>query len=116
MLHRMFSSLLGLVRVRLELAGLELQEEVDHVVRALVIATAGALLVVAGCVFAAIAVIAALWDTHRILAIASFSAVFLIAGGGLLAYLLSVSRSRGPMFSETAAQFEQDLSRLGERR
>ena len=114
-MRRMVSSFLGLVRVRLQLAGLELQDEVDHVVRALVLATAGALLVVIGCTLAAISVIVALWDTHRILAIAFFSAIFVIVGSGLLAYLVRVSRRREPMFSETSAQFEQDRRRLGER-
>lgn len=115
MLRSTFSSVLGLARVRLELAGLELQDEVDHLVRALAIATAGGLLVAIGCGFGAMAVIVAFWDTHRILAIAAFAIIFIAVGAGLLLWLLRLSRKRPPMFGETAAQFEQDRRRLGER-
>ncbi len=115
MLRRTLSSLLGLIRVRFELAGVELQDELDYAVRALAMAAAGGLLFAIGWGFAAMAVIVALWDTHRILAITSFAIVFIVAGAGLLLWLIRLSRNRPPMFSETAAQFEEDRRRLGAR-
>jgi len=114
MIRRMFASLVRMLRVRLELAGLELQDEIDHVVRALAMAVGGALLLCAGVVFGAIAVIVALWETHRVLAIGGFAALFAGAGAVLLWLLVRASRDRPPMFAETLAQFEQDRLRLGE--
>lgn len=112
MIRRILASLLGTLRVRLELAGIELQDEIDHVVRAVAMALAGALLLCIGVAFGAIAVIVALWDTHRVFALAGFAVLF-AGGGALLLWLLArVSRDRPPMFAETVAQFEQDRQRL----
>ncbi|MCM5569301.1 phage holin family protein [Burkholderiaceae bacterium FT117] len=112
MIRRILASLLGTVRVRLELAGLELQDEIDHFVRAIAIAIGAALLLSVGAAFGAIAVIVALWETHRVLALAAFAIVFCAAGGGLLWWLARLSGDRPPLFAETVAQFEQDRRRL----
>ena len=112
MIRRILASLLGMLRVRLELAGIELQEEIDHVVRAVAIAIAGALLLCIGAAFAAIAVIVAFWETHRVLVLALFALAFVAGGAALLYALARLSRERPPMFAETAAQFEQDRRRL----
>lgn len=112
MIRRILASLLGTLRVRLELAGIELQDEIDHVVRAIAMALAGALLLCIGVAFGAIAVIVALWETHRVLALAGFAILFAGGGAVLLWLLARVSRDRPPMFAETVAQFEQDRQRL----
>lgn len=112
MFRRILASLLGTLRVRLALAGIELQEEIDHVVRAIAMALAGTLLLCIGFTFAAIAFIAALWENHRVLALAGFALLFAGGGAGLLWRLMRVSRDRPPMFAETVAQFEEDRRRL----
>lgn len=112
MIRRILASLLGTLRVRLELAGVELQDEIDHVVRAIAMALAGALLLCIGVAFGAIAVIVALWETHRVLALAGFAILFAGGGAVLLWLLARVSRDRPPIFAETVAQFEQDRQRL----
>lgn len=112
MFRRVLASLLGTVRVRLALAGIELQEEVDHVVRAIAMALAGTLLLCIGLTFAAIAVIVALWESHRVLALTGFAMLFTGAGSVFLWCLARVSRDRPPMFAETIAQFEEDRRRL----
>lgn len=112
MIRRILASLLGTLRVRLELAGIELQDEIDHVVRAIAMALAGALLLCIGVAFGAIAVIVALWETHRVLALAGFAILFAGGGAVLLWLLARVSRDRPPIFGETVAQFEQDRQRL----
>lgn len=112
MFRRILAALLGSLKVRIELAGLELQDEIDHVVRSIAMAIGGALLVCIGLALVAATVIVALWDSHRVLALAVFAILF-CAGGALTLWRLARSaHERPPMFAETAAQFELDLRRL----
>jgi uncharacterized membrane protein YqjE len=111
-IRRSLANLLGLLRIRLELAGLELQDEIDHAVRALAMGVAGALLVCAGAIFGAVALVVALWETHRVLALVGVA--MLLSGAGLVVLLLMhrQSRDRAPIFSESVAQLEQDRRRM----
>lgn len=112
MIRRILAALLGSLKVRIELAGLELQDEIDHVVRSIAMAIGGALLVCIGLALVAATVIVALWDSHRVLALAVFAVLFCVGGGLTLWRLARSAQARPPMFAETAAQFELDLRRL----
>jgi uncharacterized membrane protein YqjE len=112
MFRRMLASLLGSLKVRIELAGLELQDEIDHLIRAIAMAIGGALLLCIGLALVAAAVVVALWETHRVMALAGFALLFTAGGALTLWQLARVSRERAPMFADTAEQFELDLQRL----
>ncbi|MFA7666887.1 MAG: phage holin family protein [Burkholderiaceae bacterium] len=116
MLRRILAPLLGTLKVRIELAGLELQDEIDHVIRAIAMAIGGALAVCIGLTLAAATIVVALWESHRLLALGGLAALFVLGGAGVLWQLTRLSRTRTPMFAETLAQLDQDRRRLtGER-
>jgi len=108
MLRRAASTLLALLKLRLELAGIELQEEADRVVAVLACAIAGVLLLGFGFAFVALAVTVALWDTHRVAALAVGAVFFLVAGAALLASASRGARKRPPVFSASAEQLDAD--------
>jgi uncharacterized membrane protein YqjE len=108
MLRRAASTLLALLKVRLELAGIELQEEADRVVAVLACAIAGVLLLGFGCVFLVLAVTVALWDTHRLAALAVGTVLFIAAGAALLLSAGHDARKRPPVFPASVEQLSAD--------
>jgi uncharacterized membrane protein YqjE len=112
MIRRILAALVGTLRIRLELAGIELQEEIGRLATSMALALAGAMLLCIGGAFAAIAIVVAVWETHRVLALAGFAVLFCGGGGGLLWLLVRNFRDRPTMFAETLGQLELDHQRL----
>lgn len=83
--RRLGASLLALLRIRLELLAIEVQEEKDRIASLLVWALLAALMAGFGAMFVALFVTVALWDTHRLAALGLAARVFV--GLGVLAWL-----------------------------
>ncbi|MBI5257782.1 MAG: phage holin family protein [Burkholderiales bacterium] len=106
--RRLGASLLALLRIRLELLAIEVQEEKDRIASLLVWAVLTALMAGFGAVFVALFITVALWDTHRLAALGIAALVFV--GLALLA-LLRVRRLvglRSTMFQASMAELRQD--------
>ena len=112
----LFRSLLGsgleLVQVRLSLLGVEVQEEVARLGRLWLLATVCCVLLAVGLVFVAILITVALWDSHRLLALAAFSAVFLTAGAVAWAMLHQGLQQGSGLFKASLAELRADIERL----
>lgn len=115
----LFSSLRGLAATgvatlqnRLELLSVELQEEKARLLGLLIYGAAALILLAAGVVFAAVFITVLLWDSHRLLALGVFSALFLAAGAVALvaARRLAVSASRP--FEASLAELARDRAAL----
>jgi uncharacterized membrane protein YqjE len=107
---------LGLVRARLELAGVELAEERERVIALLVLAVAGAVLATFAVAAISLVVVAYFWDTHRFQAIAAIGAVYAVLAALAFARASSIVRRAPSPFSATIAEFEKDRSAFsGER-
>ncbi|MGH8263324.1 MAG: phage holin family protein [Steroidobacteraceae bacterium] len=106
------STSLGLIHTRVELIGVELEQELWRARSLLTWALAVLLLALLAIGFAGIALIAAFWDTHRVLAcvlvVAVLLALTLIAAG----FLLKTLNSKPRLFEATLAQLEQDADAL----
>lgn len=116
-LARLADSLLAAVVTRGRLAGLELIEERERLLRRLALLVAGVLLLALAALFGGLLIVAALWATHRVPAIVGTGLAFLLAGGALLWRASPADRSGASPFSATLAEFEKDraaLSRYGE--
>lgn len=109
-------SLLGngiaLLQTRLELLSIEAQEER---VRLLALLTYGALAFVLlsfGLMFLALLVTVLLWDSHRLLALGIFTAIFLT--GGLIALFATLRQASTPsrLFAASIAELAQDRAAL----
>lgn len=115
----LLSSLRGLLatgvatlRTRLELLATELQEEKARVLGMLAYGAAAVILLSAGVVFLAVFLTVLLWDSHRLLALGVFSALFLGAGALALALAMRLARSGSRLFAASLAELAQDRAAL----
>jgi uncharacterized membrane protein YqjE len=100
------------VRTRLELAAIELSEEKAWAVRFLVVAVAGLYLLTFGLLLAIFALVLWASEANRPAILGGFAAAFVLLGGGGIAYLMSASKHRTPLFTETIAVLKGDEQAL----
>jgi uncharacterized membrane protein YqjE len=106
------ATVLELLQIRLELLSVEAQEEVLRIGALLVYGAFAVTLLGLGLCFLAMLITVALWDSHRLLPLAVFAALFL-ALGGLAAYLARqrvLSGSR--LFSASIDELRRDRGGL----
>jgi uncharacterized membrane protein YqjE len=111
-LKGLFGTSLALVQNRLQLLGVELAEER---LRLLSLLTYGAIALVclsAGLVFLAVFLTVLLWDSHRLLALGIFSALFL--GGGIVALMMAMNLAKAgsTLFKASLAELAKDRDTL----
>lgn len=115
----LYASLRGLVatgvalaRTRLELLAAELEEEKARVVGMLAYGAAALLLLAVGIAFLAVFLTVLLWDSHRLLALGVFAALFLAAGALALGLALRLARRESGLFAASLAELAQDRAAL----
>lgn len=102
----------ALVRTRLELFKVEAQEEIGRLLRLLFWGIAAVLLGGAGLVFLAVFLTVLLWESHRLLALGIFAALFLAAAGAAIAIAMHFARQGSQLFSASLAELERDAAEL----
>lgn len=102
------------VRTRLELMGIELQEEKAWLIRSIVIAITALYLLSFGLVLGIFALVLYAAEANRpaILAACAFAFLFAGFGGGL--YLYRAAKNRDPVFNDTIKVLKGDESGLQE--
>jgi uncharacterized membrane protein YqjE len=112
-LRGLLAAILDALRTRLDLAAVEFEIHLLALMRTLLWAVAALAFVLLGFAFALVALVAALWDTHRMLALLGGSALFL-ALGAALGYLgvRSIRNSRG-VLEGSLQQLAEDQRRAG---
>lgn len=110
---QLMSSLLLVVSQRLELASLDLEEELLRVGSMLAGALAAALILTLALAVAAFTVVAYYWDTARLSALLSVAGVFTAVGFAMLWRLSNAWRSKPRFMASTLAQFEKDRAMTG---
>ncbi len=107
-LKRVFASLLGMGRTRLQLAGVELaqarQQALRTVIWSLLCALAGAF----ASLFLCVLVIVLAWDTHRVAAIAGSVAFYVVLGVYFYLRIQAEASAQPAMFEATLAELERD--------
>jgi uncharacterized membrane protein YqjE len=101
-----------LLQVRLELLGVEAQEEVVRVVGLLLWGVAAALLLSLGLGFLAVFITVALWETQRLLALGVFATLFLTLGGIATWMAYQRVRRESTLFASSLAELRQDREQL----
>ena len=101
-----------LLHNRLELLGVELAEEKLRLVSLLAYGGAAFLCIAAGLIFLSIFLTVLFWDTHRLLALGVFSALFLGAGIASSLLAMSLTRSGSKLFSASLAELRKDREAL----
>ena len=111
-LRGLTASLFELLQLRLELLGVEAREEVLRVGGMLIYGALAVAFLSLGLGFLAILITVALWDSHRLLALAVFATLFL-ALGGVSAYLAQLRVLSGShLFSASVEELKQDRESL----
>lgn len=102
----------AIAQTRLELLANEIEEEKLRVGQLLVFGGIALFCVAVGAVFFAIFITVLFWDSHRLLVLGGFSALFL--GAGVVAILLfrSYASAASKLFSTSLAELGKDRQRL----
>lgn len=103
---------LALLQTRLELLSVEAQEEKVRLLSLLGYGAAALVLLSFGLMFLAVLVTVLLWDSHRLLALGAFTAVFLTGGLIALAAVLRLARTPSKLFSASIAELAQDRAAM----
>lgn len=115
-LRRRLDLLLHTAQTRLQLLGVELQEEKLRLARLLLGTVLAALLLGFALVFALIWLTVALWDTHRQLGLGLATLIALGLGLGAAGVAARAWASGSELFAASLAELERDRRALGERR
>lgn len=119
----LYSSLRGfaatsvaLLRTRFELLKVEAQEEVGRLSGLLLWGIAAVLLGVVGLMFLAVFLTVLLWDSHRLLALGVFAALFLGAAAVAIGVALQLARRGSQLFAASLTELRRDEAALREER
>jgi uncharacterized membrane protein YqjE len=109
----LFVSVIQAARTRLDLATVEAEIFLLRIIQMLLWAFAAVACALLALAFAIVAVVAALWDTHRMVGVLGGAGVFVILAA-VFGYVASRSlRGRPSMLEGTLAQLETDAHRAG---
>lgn len=107
---RIGGTLLDMLRTRVELAALEIEEETQRIIGYFVLALAALILFGIAMVLVAFTIILVFWDTHRLAA--AMGLVIAFGGGAMIAaYRLKAAfNNRPPFMQATVAELNKDLN------
>lgn len=113
-LKGLFGTSLALVQNRLQLLGVELAEERGRLLSLLTFGAIALICLSAGLVFLAVFLTVLLWDSHRLLALGVFSALFLGAGVATLLMAVNYARAGSTLFKASLAELARDREALAQ--
>ena len=111
-LRALAASFLGLVRTRVELAIVELQEEGERKKAVLVLAATAGVFLTLGALLFAIFIIVCFWDTHRVAAAGVMTLLYLAIGAYSLMRLKQSAAASPPPFAATLEELKRDVDAL----
>lgn len=111
-LRKLSVSLVGIVHTRLELLSNDIAEEREHLITLLVLGQLALFFLGVGVVLLALLVVVAFWETHRLLALAGVTGLFLLASAGAAWLALHKVRTRPRLFEASLAELSKDRQHL----
>lgn len=109
------ATLVAIVHTRLELLSTDLEEEREHIFALLVLALVALFCLGVGVVLAAILLMAAFWDTHRLLVLGALTVCFLAVGIAACWIALHKMRTKPRLFAASLAELRKDRQQLDPR-
>jgi len=113
-LKGLFGTSLAPAQNRLQLLGVELAEERGRLLSLLTYGAIALICLSAGLVFLAVFLTVLLWDSHRLLALGVFSALFLGAGIATLLVAVNFARAGSTLFKASLAELARDREALAQ--
>lgn len=110
--RRIGADVLDLVRTRLELAAIELQEGAQRLFGYLAWAVAAAVLGIFALWLVVVFVLVLFWDTHRLAAVGAMAVLFILGTLFAVAKLRAGLAARPPMLPATLAELRKDAEAL----
>ena len=108
----MAATLVAIAHTRLELLSADVEEDRAQVLSLLMLAMAALFFLGVGLVLAAILLVVAFWDTHRLLVLGSLAGFFLAAGTAAGAYALHKARTKPRLFAASLSELFKDRQQL----
>jgi len=114
-LTAMAATLVAVVHTRLALLSADVEEDRAHALSLLVLALAALFCLGVGVVLAAILLVVAFWDTHRLLVLGSLAGFFLAAGMAAGMFAMHKARTKPRLFAASLSELFKDRQQLAAR-
>jgi uncharacterized membrane protein YqjE len=111
-LKQLVATLVAVVQTRLELLASEVQAEKLRLTQLLLLCISALFFLACAVLLLTVLVVVALWDTHRLLAIGGFAALYLGMGVGFALAARARASAGTQLFVASLAEFEKDRDRL----
>lgn len=111
-LTNLAATLVAMAHTRLALLSVDMEEERLHFISLLVVSVAALFFLGVGLVLAAILLVAAFWDTHRLLALGSLAGLFLTAGMTAWVFALVKMKTKPRLFAASLSELIKDYQQL----
>jgi uncharacterized membrane protein YqjE len=109
------ATLVAMAHTRLDLLSVDLEEDRVQFVSLLVLMLAALFFLGVGVVLAAILLVVALWDTHRLLALGTLAGFFLTVGTVAWEFALHKARTKPRLFASSLLELIKDRQQLASR-
>ncbi len=106
------ATLVAIAHTRLDLLSTDLEEEREHLLSLLVLTLAALFCLGVGVVLAAILLVVAFWDTHRLLVLGALTGFFLAAGMAAWGYATHRARTKPKLFAGSLSELFKDGQHL----
>ncbi|MHB1215089.1 MAG: phage holin family protein [Thiobacillus sp.] len=111
-LKTLSASLLGMVHTRLALLSTDLEEQRAHVVSLFVLGVVALFCLCMGVLLLSILIVAALWQSHQLVALSGLTGVFLLIGLGVGQLVMHKARTKPRLFAASLAELSKDRQHL----
>jgi uncharacterized membrane protein YqjE len=111
----MATTLVAIAHTRLDLLSTDLEEDRQHLLSLLLLALTALFCLGIGIVITTILLVAAFWETHRMLMLGLLAGSFLVAGGGIFAFALHKAKSKPRLFAASLLELFKDRQHLDAR-
>lgn len=111
-LRQLAATGIAIFQTRLALAGIELEEEIQRLLRVLLLALGLILFLALGLLVFTLMIVLAFRDEHRVLAMGALAFIYLAIAAGLWWRLRRQLAERPPIFEATLAELEKDHAAL----
>lgn len=111
-LRNLTATLIAIIYTRLDLLSTDLEEGRERLLSLFVVTFVSLFCLCIGVVLLTMMIVVAFWDTHRLLALCTLTAVFLIAGLILCRIALRDIRAMPRMFAASLTELSKDQQQL----
>lgn len=106
------ATLVAIAHTRLDLLSADLEEEREHLLSLLVLALVALFCLGIGVVLAALLLVAAFWDTHRLLVLGLLAGFFLAVGMAAWMFAMHKARIKPRIFAASLSELLKDRQQL----